>query len=354
MKLFNLDCHISVIADIKQIFENLGHEVTSWSVSGHNWVFGRNPNQVEVVNQNTWMNLDENMCDRFYQRYKDELSKYDAFICTYPPSFCMLYERFNKPIILQIPIRYEVPFHNNKFKWNYFNEYLRRNIDSGKIIPVANSDYDKQYFEFFVGRDCQLIPNICDYTNTKWNPSKDKFLYYSRLPLNLKSDRIVDKSSLGKYEWEDLSSYLGIIMIPYNCSTMSIFENYSSNIPLLCPSKSFMRELYSNYGNFVLSELTWNKTFRLPPGSVIDCNKEKDPNRYDNIDIMSQWIELSDFYNNEWQPYITYFDSFEDLAEKMKTVNLSETSLRMSEFNKIRKEKIYSSWEKILSNISNA
>jgi azurin len=50
MNFFNLDCHISVIADIKQIFENLGHSVTSWSVSGHNWVFGRTPDVVEVIN----------------------------------------------------------------------------------------------------------------------------------------------------------------------------------------------------------------------------------------------------------------------------------------------------------------
>ena len=52
MKLFNLDCHISVIADLKKIFEDLNHQVTSWSVSGHNWVFDREPSKVDVVNQN--------------------------------------------------------------------------------------------------------------------------------------------------------------------------------------------------------------------------------------------------------------------------------------------------------------
>ena len=36
---FNIDLHISVIADLKNIFESLGHEVESKSLSGHTWVF---------------------------------------------------------------------------------------------------------------------------------------------------------------------------------------------------------------------------------------------------------------------------------------------------------------------------
>lgn len=65
MKIFNLDCHVSVIADLKQIFENLGHEVTSWSISGHNWIFNREKSKVDIINENTWMNLDDDVCERF-------------------------------------------------------------------------------------------------------------------------------------------------------------------------------------------------------------------------------------------------------------------------------------------------
>jgi hypothetical protein len=202
MKIFNLDCHISVIADLKQIFENLGHEVTSWSVSGHNFVFGREASKVDVINQQTWWNLDDKMIEEFYQRYKDELSEFDAFICTYPIAFSKIYEKFKKPIILHIPIRYEVPFHNNKEKWEKFNDYLRNGIDNKFIIPVANSEYDKRYFEFFVKRECKFIPNICEYTNTKWNPTKDQFLYSSRLIINFDTNKIVNKDEHIKEEKE--------------------------------------------------------------------------------------------------------------------------------------------------------
>lgn len=351
MKFFNLDCHISVIEDIKNIFEDLGHEVTSWSVSGHNFLFGRETCNVDVVNQNTWKQMSREMCDRFYERYKDELSEYDAFICTYPPVFSMIYEKFKKPIIIQIPIRYEVPFSQSPSQWEDFNEYLRRGIDDGMIMPVANSEYDKKYFEFFVGRECTLIPNICEYTKTVWNPIKDTFLYSSRLGIQFNPEIVTNKDDLHRYRWEDITQYKGLIIIPYNCSTMSIFEYYTSGIPLFCPSKDFMIDLYSKNGNSVLSELTWNKTFNFGPGSSIACDSENDPNRYDDISIMSKWIAYSDFYNEKWMPYIVYFDSLEDLENKMTTSDLHEIHSKMMDFNKKRKEDIYGLWKNILKKI---
>lgn len=352
MRIFNLDCHISVIADLSKIFTDLGHEVVSWSLSGHNFVFNREPTSVDVVNQHTWMSLNDEICEMFYERYKEELSDYDAFICTYPLTFSMLYEKFKKPIILHIPIRYEVPFHNDKLKWEKFNEYLRSGIDKGIIIPVANSEYDRRYFEFFVKRSCSLIPNICEYTNSEWNPIIDKFLYSSRLPIKFDANLMVDKSTLNRYKWQDIANYKGIVIIPYNCSTMSIFEYYSSNMPIFCPSIDFMKELQKNYPNHVLSELTWNRTFRLPSGSVIECDRTNDPNDYNNTEIVSKWIELSDFYNKDWMPHIIYFDSFDDLHDKFINSNLKEVSNRMSDFNKIRKKRIYEMWETKLNNIN--
>jgi hypothetical protein len=352
MKFFNLDCHVSVIADIRQILESMGHEVDSWSVSGHNWVFGKNSTKVDIVNQDTWHSLDKQMSDEFYERYKDELSKYDAFICTYPPSFAMLYEKFDKPIIIQIPIRYEVPFHKSENNWNYFNQYLRDGIDKNKIFVTANSEYDKQYFEFFVNRHCELIPSICEYTNTTWTPTKEQFLYSGRLPINFDERDVINKSNLGKYDWSDITSFKGIIQIPYTCSTMSIFENYTSNIPMFFPSLKFMMQLYQNYSDFVLSELTWNRIFGTSRQSIIDCDRENDPNRFDNLEIMEKWISLSDFYNQEWMPHLIYFDSFEDLAQKLVNTDLVGVNKQMEEFNKKRKELIYSKWSNLIDKIN--
>jgi len=351
MKFFNLDCHVSVIADIKKIFKDLGHEVVSWSISGHNWVFDRNSDNVDVINQSNWRQIDSQMCDQFYERYKDYLTQFDGFICTYPLSFSLLYEKFNKPIILHIPIRYEVPFENSKEKWINFNKFLIKGIENRIVFPIANSVYDKNYFEFFTKKNCDYIPNICDYTNTLWKPTQEKFLWYSKLPIMMSNDSIVNKSSLGRYKWSDISKFKGIIMIPYNCSTMSIFEFYSSNIPLFCPSINFMIELYKDYNNYVLSELCWNKLSNSKSQSIIECDITKDPNNYLDIEIMKKWIELSDFYNEEWMPHIVYFESFEDLEKKIKDSDLFGISEKMKEFNQIRKNNIHKMWENKLKDI---
>jgi len=47
LSFFNLDLHVSVIADVRTIFAALGHRVTDWTLSGHAWVFGRRPAPAE-------------------------------------------------------------------------------------------------------------------------------------------------------------------------------------------------------------------------------------------------------------------------------------------------------------------
>ena len=97
--------------------------------------------------------------------------------------------------------------------------------------------------------------------------------------------------------------------------------------------------------------MTWNRVFNLGSGSKIENNKLNDPNRYDDISIMSNWIKLSDFYNTEWMPNIVYFDSFDDLLNKLQTVNLNEISEKMKTFNSTRKLNIINKWKNKLSEI---
>jgi hypothetical protein len=110
-------------------------------------------------------------------------------------------------------------------------------------------------------------------------------------------------------------------------------------------------ELYQSFGNVILSEITWNRIFSLPPGSLIECDRSNDPNAYNNLEIMDRWIDYSDFYNQDSMPHIVYFDSVEDLLQKLETTNLSEVSEKMSNFNKVKKVNVYEEWNKILSNL---
>jgi len=106
---------------------------------------------------------------------------------------------------------------------------------------------------------------------------------------------------------------------------MSIFEQYTGNIPLLFPTPDFNIELYKN--GLTLTELSWDK------------------NKKDDID----WIRLADYYNQEWMPYITYFSSLNNLKEIIIALDVDRVSVKMKDFNKIRKQRIYDKWESILN-----
>jgi len=354
MKFFNLDLHISVIADVKEIIENIGdHQVDSWSISGHAHVMGKETTQVEIVNQHNWQDFNLNTPDLFFERYETELSDYDAFIVTHTPVFSMLYERFKKPIITIASTRFEAPFSDDERHWNALNNYLSRQIDLKRIIPIANNKYDQKYTKIFTDRTWHHIPSLCEYTKAKYTGKIDKFLYSSKFKPQVELHKTVDKDSEFRngYTWQQIADYKGIIHIPYNVSTMSIFEQYTANIPLFFPTWEFMALLCGKYNTAgVMSETSWSQIRGLPPRSQTFAGLD-DPNQFNNIPKMMEWYRLSDFYDEENMTHIQYFNSFKHLDEMLKSVDLKEISEKMKEHNKHRKEKVYNLWREKLKEI---
>jgi len=354
MKFFNLDLHISVISDIKYIFEKLGHQVDNWSISGHAHIMGWPQKDLEHINQNTWRDINENLIEKFYDSHKQELEKYDGFIVTHTPCFSLLYEKFNKPIITIASTRYEDPFSKDRSRWHGFNSYLKKKIDSGMIIPVANNKYDKKYTELFTNRQWEHIPSLCEYTNSKYTGHKKQFIYSSKLRINTSFlENLLEKNlALGQnYKWQDLADYSGIVNIPYNASTMSLFEQYTSNIPLFFPSHKFLSQLRETFfRNGVLSELSWNQIHGLESKSYIVDDKN-DPNNFLDNQIMMEWAKLSDYYDQENMPYIQYFNSFDHLKKILKDTNLDIVSQKMKKHNNFRKEMVYDRWKTILKKL---
>jgi len=327
MKLFNLDLHVSVIADIKNVLESIGHQVDSWSISGHCWVFNKKKDIVDIVNENTWHLLDSNMCDAFYNRYKEELSSYDAFISAYPPAFSLLYKKFNKPIIAVAATRYEAPFSGDNKKWDWLNQELISMIDSGQLITVANNKYDKFYCEHYTNRKWEHIPSSCDYTKASYSPVKNNHILSSKENYNI--DQCIHIKSLGRHSWDQLYSYKAIVHIPYNVSIMSIFEQYTANVPLLFPTIEFGKSLRG-----YLCELLFS-TNRDTPSCVYDDHS----------------IGLSDFYDKEWMPHLLFYNSFDEMSKILLDTDLMEVSNNIKSFNIKRKSRIKERWDNLLCRV---
>jgi hypothetical protein len=389
LRFFNLDLHISVIADLKYIFEYLGHEVVDWSISGHTWVFGRKRDPVEVVNQGTWLGLNQKMCDDFHSRYREVLDGFDAFIVTYNASFALLYEKTGKPIIVDNPTRYENPFTTSPEKWRWLNDYLARGVDSGRITIVSNNRGDEYYLRHFTGIASQVIPSLCLYTKAQYRGRRDAFILVSRIQpalLHRRTQRVVNwvtaimprmadrlfvyfqgkrqplirsrflnqlllnKTDALKdgFSWQSFYDFKGIIHIPYQVSTMSIFEQYSANVPLFFPSKKFLFELHTQFPDKVLSELSFYQVNRLDTSGLAP----DDPNNLANDEIVKRWIDLADYYDELNMPYVQYFDSFEHLESLLREVDCREISEKMRAFNQQRIDRVFRDWEKILTQVA--
>ena len=316
MKFFNIDCHISVVADIKNIFEDLGHNVDHWSLSGHKWVFGLPPCPSSVITEDNWKSLDEAMVDRFYKEHASELDQYDAFICGYPPCFLKLFERFNTPIIVVAATRYDFPFCYDPDRLNWLEDSLNNNKN---LILVANNHFDKNYCEHFLSSKWEHIPSLCAYTGAAWSNSNVESVVFSKFSIDIAN--CIHQSLLKSYRWEDLYGYKSILHFPYNVSTMSIFEQSYAGVPLLFPSLDFAMQLLQA-GFPIFSEIVF-------PNQHLE--------RQAPIFLTREWLELSDFYCGVID--VNYFDD---------SMSISESQISAPAKNK---DLVYSKWSTILEKL---
>jgi len=326
MKLFNMDLHISVLADFKNLFPEF--DITNWNLSGHSWVFNKIRDNPKYINSSSWINLNEEMILNFQTEYDDLLKTFDGFICGHPNGFIPIYEKYNKPIIMINTCRYDLPFCCSK---NYkmlksYNECLKRLQEKKLLIAISNNKADKYYTQFGSSIETYHIPSLCAYTGIKYNPTKTTFLCYSGdFPTH---NLITNKSELGnKFKWDEISKFKGVIHLPYEISTMSMFEHYSGGMPLFFPTKKYMMD-------------------KVDIQSISAYWKSELPKELSVFSDKNVWIELADFYQVFKSPNVYYYNSFEHLIELLINFQWKDDS---DILDKYRKE-IKNDWIKLLSN----
>lgn len=353
MRFFNIDQHVSVIWDVATIFKRLGHEVDDWTLSGHHWVAGKEKRRIPL-SDGTALTCSgvctQEVCDRFYEANKDELSKYDGFICCYPIEFALLYERFNKPIICVNCVRYEHPNTFNPALRSRLDEYLKKKHAQGQLYYVCNNKGDRFYTEFFLGIRGTHIPSLCDYTNAKYTGTRNQYVIHDRSEISLPSDLAVGlghlKANSGdwRYKWPDLYSYKGVVHAPYHNGSMSIFEQYTANVPMFFPTKRLAKEMF--HQRRMLNDLTFYRINNKPEPDDLG-----DPNSLRNPDILEKWFDSMDFWDEWNMPHVQLFDNVQHLEHLLRTTDCHKISEQMAAYNAKRNDYIMSSWQQILAKL---
>lgn len=335
MKFFNLDLHISVIQDVKYILNHLfgpAFELTNLSISGHNWVFGASTPSVEIINQSTWRGITPKMIQAFQEKYDDVLRAQDAFIVTHTPVFAMIYEKYGKPILLVNSCRYEQPFcwNGDRGGWLWLNNGVKRMHARGQLIAVSNNRADRDYLLLGTGVESLHIPSLCLYTNASYAPKREAWVCYGDRNFFPPSPLLVEKPAQG-YSWADLYSYKGIVHIPYEMSTMSLFEQYSAGIPLFLPSKQF-------YKSCILEG-------RMPFGSIYARTAFAPTTLQPALTNVDFWLDRADYYDRDNFRFVYFYDSPEDLIAKLATFTLSEEEIAArAAWIAMRRDAVYTAW----------
>jgi hypothetical protein len=265
LRLFSLDSHVSVIADVRDILSKLfggAVAVTEWNISkSHSWVFGREPEQdVRHVNWETWRDICPATIAAFQREYGEMLQAYDGFIVTHTPVFALLFEPFGKPIVVVNSCRYDQPYCSTgaDSDFRHLNERLCAMHASGQMRLLNNNRADAEYLRRGNGIVAPVVPSICAYTGAKYTGRRPEWvlLGFGTVPASAAGLVVHAWPTLGKrYAWSDLYDFAGVVLTPYECSTMTLFELYTANVPLLIPTASCVtRELGGlksvfSYGN---------------------------------------------------------------------------------------------------------
>ena len=331
--LFNLDLHISVMRDIQQELKSKRVKSIRWSISGSNR-FSRTiykiSDPVDVVNSQTWFGLDEELISAFEDRYRKFLSKFDGFVVTHTPAFSQLYRNFDKPILVINSTRYEAPYTNNLNQWKNLDRFLINKVEKNRMLLVSNNVGDSDYLKYKTGIVSRVVPSLCDYTNLNWIPGGTQKVIVSRSP---ELEDFIERETGGEwrgirkvmgdnYSWEQYFSVKEILYIPYNISTMSLFELATAGVPVSVPSREFIKEISSQFPG-VLSELSYFQVRSLPVGQL----SKDDPNNYLSESFQDWWLQRADFYDSFLMPNVRVIPNFEALQ-----LNISDTWHNFSVF----------------------
>lgn len=310
LRFFNIDLHVSVIEDVKTIWKRLftNIEIVDWSISGHKYLFSHaidhfNP----ILNGKTWRDFDYALIHTFQQQYDNLLKECDGFIVTHSPIFVMLFEKYNKPIIVVNSCRYHQPicWNGNSTMLHAFHKTLHNLTTNNLLTIIHNNRGDEWFFRTSVEASDTIpqyyAPSLCEYIQCMYSPSLETVLLDDPQNILHRIDLPILHRKTAPYEWKHLYQHRAVIVIPRETSYMTFFEYLQACIPIIIPTKRMLQELIHRHG--------------LSLGTLRSYNLV-------HTDL-SPWIDRADYYRADVLEACITFDSLQELENILTDQNLS-------------------------------
>lgn len=247
-------------------------------------------------------------------------------------------------------------------------EAIQEMLRKKKLQVLHNNQGDSLYFHQFFTADPSsecILPSLCDSVlrHRFHPPTSTKFLIWDTRQVLFQDDKSPFMKDLYRAccakdsnafhsqaillaEHQTflpegyLDAYTAVIHIPYNVSTMSIFQQVAANIPVWVPSKRLLQELWTNPKE--CNELSWTVFSEGSEVSASFLDQARNP------EAVKCWIETADFYDNRISDCIFTFDSIEELVNRIFTVDYQTAMTKNQEAFLKRQENVIATWEMLL------
>ena len=369
LTVWSQDFHVAAVNGLKLFLEPLGVKFIDKNFSPHCALFNDCAGDIRGITSLTAIHLPDEVKHKFHAEYiaDREFSSVDAFLCIRPSAMCELFMPFGKSLIVVIDTRFEFGRWSTD-RWNLWIHNLLLMSQDPKNVIAATNQYDIEYVRYYTGHGPVLLPPLCPHIIHSYTPKEtSNFLLFPIKSLRFKEvfmenykrmsaaqNYTVTLTRMNQHNFdqaaEALVKFAGIVLIPYQPSSLRMTELYRMNIPIFAPSQELLSRWHVTHG--VMQGRTLKAVSRLIPGSAGDKmpGRLSLPNPNDEkLESVGFWMQFIDLYI--W-PHITYFDSFGDMMTKLEAASTSgilhTTSERMKAYNKETRKSIKVKWNRIL------
>lgn len=371
LKLFGLDHHHAVLWDVKKIMRLLGVQLDFvWLCDGRPSVNEAMPCQIPSFLSSLDIYKPDPDCILSEETKQFILEEnYDAIITSHSLVTCFRLKDLDLPMLHVNSTRFGNEWIQTPSRHQKLVTAIQGLLHTNRLRLIHNNQGDKaylhQFFPTIQPNQEVVIPSLCEHLQRVrlTAPTPIKLLLWDPRQSLLRPDGSPFMKTLYlkcKEAWGDafesqailmakaksflpegyLDSYSAVIHIPYNVSTMSMFEHARANIPIWIPSKRLLASILANPKE--PNELSWTS---FAPGS------EQSASPLDNCrdpQVIQQWLKAADFYNPSVLPCANQFDSVEELLQKgfqTDYTTLVETSQSQQQQTR---ENIVFAWEQVL------
>jgi len=326
-KILHISFHKGCQNDIQYICDKLGIDLEFMDLNN------------EEIKTNAKYNISKHRADKIWNKYKYYFNSFDIIITsdTTPISRIFLQNNFTKKLLIWVCNRFD--YRDNQsldciFPDKEYYELIRSALLRPNVLIFGYTKFENFYANILknvfignlvikpIGKVSPIYENfietiIDNKTNLFFVPPYHNDKIMIDLSSILTNNGILNYT--GKYNGPlDLINFKGIIHIPYAWSNLALFEGINNGIIYFIPSIAFLMELKKN-----------NNFFWSPPYN-------------DN------WIKLSEWYCKEHSEIFVYFDSWEDLKIKTKTLDYTNKKNVILSFGKKHHELYLKMWSKLL------